>query len=66
MVITCAEEVRGLEFDYVAVPTLAPSDWPDTDRGRRALNVAVTRATHQLWLAALEPGGPLFPLPDSR
>jgi len=66
IVISCASEVRGLEFDTVVVPDLDTKDWPDTPASRRALNVAVTRATHQLWLAVLEPGSALLGLPDQR
>ena len=66
VLVTCAAEVRGLEFDVVVVPDLGGGDWPDTPAGRRALNVAVTRATWQLWLAVLEPGSALLQLPDAR
>lgn len=66
--VTCVQEAKGLEFDYVVVPDAGPETYPDTPAGRRALYVAVTRAIHQTALATV--GGwskivaPLLPAAD--
>jgi hypothetical protein len=49
--VTCVEEVKGLEFDYVVVPDAGALVYPDTAESRRALYVAATRAIRQLLLA---------------
>ncbi len=54
--VTDVASVKGLEFDYVVVPDASLRAYPDTDEARRRLHVAVTRAAHQLWIAA--PGTP--------
>ncbi|HET8539605.1 MAG TPA: ATP-binding domain-containing protein [Anaeromyxobacter sp.] len=54
--VTDVSSVKGLEFDYVVVPDASLRAYPDTDEARRRLHVAVTRAAHQLWIAA--PGTP--------
>jgi hypothetical protein len=54
--VTDVASVKGLEFDYVVVPDASVRVYPDTDESRRRLHVAVTRAAHQLWIAA--PGTP--------
>jgi len=54
--ITDVAAVKGLEFDYVVIPDASIRAYPDTDESRRRLHVAVTRAAHQLWIAA--PGTP--------
>jgi hypothetical protein len=54
--VTDVASVKGLEFDYVIVPDASARAYPDTDEARRRLHVAVTRAAHQLWIAA--PGTP--------
>jgi DNA helicase IV len=54
--LTDVASVKGLEFDYVIVPDASARAYPDTDDARRRLHVAVTRAAHQLWIAA--PGTP--------
>lgn len=54
--VTDVDSVKGLEWDYVVVPDASAVNWPGTDEGRRKLHVAVTRASHQLWL--LSPGTP--------
>ena len=56
MDVTDVASVKGLEFDYVVVPDASARAYPDTDDARRRLHVAVTRAAHQLWIAA--PGTP--------
>jgi hypothetical protein len=54
--VTDVASVKGLEFDYVIVPDASLRAYPDADEARRRLHVAVTRAAHQLWIAA--PGTP--------
>jgi DNA helicase IV len=48
--VTCVDEVKGLEFDYVIVPDATAANYPDTGEARRALYVAATRALSRLWL----------------
>jgi DNA helicase II / ATP-dependent DNA helicase PcrA len=54
--VTDVAAVKGLEFDYVVIPDASVRAYPETDEARRRLHVAVTRAAHQLWIAA--PGTP--------
>jgi DNA helicase II / ATP-dependent DNA helicase PcrA len=54
--VTDVEAVKGLEFDYVVIPDASLRAYPDSEDARRRLHVAVTRAAHQLWIAA--PGTP--------
>ena len=54
--LTDVASVKGLEFDYVVVPDASARAYPDDPEARRRLHVAVTRAAHQLWIAA--PGTP--------
>jgi DNA helicase IV len=60
LTVTCVQEVKGLEFDYVLVPDASASTYPDTRESRRALYVAVTRATHRLGLASAGAWSPLL------
>ena len=48
--VTHVDAVKGLEWDYVVVPDATEASWPESDEGRRRFHVAVTRASHQLWL----------------
>jgi DNA helicase IV len=57
--VTDVDNAKGLEFDYVIVPDATAAAYPVTDDARRRLHVAVTRASHQLWLVAGGPGTPL-------
>ena len=57
--VTDVESVKGLEFDYVVVPDASAATYPDTDEARRRLHVAVTRASHQLWIATVGSPSPL-------
>jgi DNA helicase IV len=50
--VTEVEDAKGLEFDYVIIPDATVSAYPTTDDARRRLHVAITRASHQLWIAA--------------
>jgi hypothetical protein len=55
LVVTSVAEVKGLEFDAVIVPDAAGAAFTSTPEARRALYVAVTRATHLLVLTKIEP-----------
>lgn len=60
LAVTSVPEVKGLEFDYVIVPDAAHTTYTPTADARRALYVAVTRATHRLALAAAGDFSPLL------
>jgi DNA helicase-2/ATP-dependent DNA helicase PcrA len=60
--VTEVEDAKGLEFDYVIIPDATASAYPMTDDARRRLHVAITRASHQLWIAA--GGAPCRLLPE--
>jgi len=51
--VTCVQEAKGLEFDYVIVPDATAGVYPDTPAARRALYVAITRASFQLVLSSV-------------
>jgi DNA helicase II / ATP-dependent DNA helicase PcrA len=53
--VTCVQQAKGLEFDYVVVPDASASIYPETPQARRALYVATTRASHQLILSSVGP-----------
>ncbi len=57
--VTDVANVKGLEFDYVVVPDATASAYPLDDDHRRALHVAVTRASHQLWVASAGTPSPI-------
>lgn len=59
--IAAVRDVKGLEFDHVFVPDATAADYPDSPADRRALYVAVTRATHTLTLATGAEWSPLLP-----
>ncbi|MDR0965509.1 MAG: ATP-binding domain-containing protein [Myxococcales bacterium] len=59
--ITDVSAVKGLEFDYVVVPDASAPCYPKTDEARRLLHVAVSRASHQLWIASAGTPSPLLP-----
>ena len=58
--VTDVASVKGLEFDYVVVPDAGVRAYPDEPEARRRLHVAVTRAAHQLWIAAIGTPSPLL------
>ncbi|MFN7135825.1 MAG: ATP-binding domain-containing protein, partial [Myxococcales bacterium] len=58
--LTAVEEVKGLEFDDVIVADADARSWPDEPGSRRALYVALTRATRRLVLAAERGFSPLL------
>lgn len=57
--VTDVSQVKGLEFDVVLVPDASAAAYPDTPHARRRLHVALTRASHALWVMAV---GGLTPL----
>lgn len=57
--VTDVDNCKGLEFDYVVVPDATEDAYPANDFARRRLHVAVTRASHQLWVVS---GGAVSPL----
>jgi len=59
--VTCLDEIRGLEFDVMVVPDVDPVAYPGTRLGRRSLYVAMTRASHFLWLTTTAGWSPLLP-----
>lgn len=59
--VTDVDSVKGLEWDYVIIPDANAAHWPGTDEGRRRLHVAVTRASHQLWVICPGTPSPLLP-----
>lgn len=52
-IITTVSHLRGLEVERIAVPDLCGTRWPATASGRRALYVALTRASRAAWAGAL-------------
>jgi DNA helicase IV len=57
--VTDVDGAKGLEWDYVVVPDATAADYPATDEARRRLHVAVTRASHQLWIVSSGRRSPL-------
>lgn len=58
--VTCVQEVKGLEFDHVLVPDADAGAYPDAEDSRRALYVALTRASHQLALTTAATWSPVL------
>lgn len=61
--VTDVESIKGLEFDYVILPDATARAWPQTDEARRKLHVAITRASHQLWVISSGVRSRLLPAP---
>lgn len=59
--VTDVDNVKGLEFDYVIVPDASAGAYPMNNDARRRLHVAVTRASHQLWVCSGGVRSPLLP-----
>ncbi len=59
--VTDADEVKGLEWDYVVLPDVTARGYPVDDESRRRLHVAVTRAAHQLWVLSYDLRSRLLP-----
>jgi len=55
-----ADQVKGLEFDYVIIIESSAQFYPDTEHHRRLLHVAATRAVHQLWLTCVGTTSPII------
>jgi hypothetical protein len=60
IVVTCVQEIKGLEFDVVVLPDVASTTWPSTSDSRRGLYTAMTRASHRLVLAWAGSKSPLL------
>lgn len=60
VVVTCVQEIKGLEFDVVVLPDAAASTWGLTQDARRGLYTAMTRASHRLVLAWAGAKSPLL------
>jgi DNA helicase II / ATP-dependent DNA helicase PcrA len=60
--VTDVRQVKGLEFDYVIIVEADTYTFPETDEARHLLHIAMTRAAHQLWLAAAGEPSRLLPL----
>ena len=60
VVVTCVQEIKGLEFDVVVLPDAAASTWGQTQDARRGLYTAMTRASHRLVLAWAGAKSPLL------
>lgn len=60
VVVTCVQEIKGLEFDIVIIPDATNTTWPATADSRRGLYTAITRASHRLVLAFTPPASPLL------
>jgi DNA helicase-2/ATP-dependent DNA helicase PcrA len=58
--ITCVQIIKGLEFNVVVIPDADARTYPDDPAARRALYVAMTRATDRCWLATAGPWSPLL------
>jgi hypothetical protein len=59
--VTDVANAKGLEWDYVVVPDASARAYPRGDEARRRLHVAVTRASHQLWIVSTGRRSPLLP-----
>ena len=59
--VTDVDNAKGLEWDYVVVPDASAEAYPLTDDARRRLHVAVTRASHQLWVVSARTASGLLP-----
>jgi DNA helicase IV len=57
--VTDVENVKGLEFDYVILPDVTARAYPTNEEARRRLHVAITRASHQLWVVSSGVRSPL-------
>ncbi|MFT3776362.1 MAG: ATP-binding domain-containing protein [Minicystis sp.] len=58
--VTDVDNCKGLEFDYVVVPDATMEAYPATSDARRRLHVAITRASHQLWVMSSGLRSPLI------
>lgn len=58
--VSCVQEVKGLEFDHVVVPDCDLGAYPEGAEARRALYVAMTRASYQLVLGSVATWSPIL------
>ena len=58
--VASVHDVKGLEFDHVVVPDANAVTYPDAPDARRALYVAVTRASVQVAVGAIGTASPLL------
>jgi len=58
--VTIVDELRGRELPDILLPDLSPDGWPADEAGRRALYVALTRATRSVWCGTVGPWSPLL------
>lgn len=61
--VSAVPEVKGLEFDHIVLPDADAQTYPAVAEARRALYVALTRATHTLTLSTSGLWSPLLPSP---
>jgi DNA helicase II / ATP-dependent DNA helicase PcrA len=54
------DSAKGLEFDYVILPDVSATTYPDDEESRRRLHVGVTRAAHQLWIVEVGSKSPIL------
>jgi DNA helicase-2/ATP-dependent DNA helicase PcrA len=59
--VTDVRQVKGLEFDYVVMLDVNAQSYGTDDESRHLFHIAVTRATHQLWLLVTGRPSPLVP-----
>jgi DNA helicase-2/ATP-dependent DNA helicase PcrA len=64
--LTTADQVKGLEFDYVIIPDAGALFYRDRPEDRRLLHVAATRAIHQLWVMTVGKPSPLLPAQEEN
>jgi len=59
--VTDVTQVKGLEFDYVILVEVTSDSYPDSREARHLLHIALTRASHQLWIVACAEPSRLLP-----
>ncbi len=59
--ITEIRQVKGLEFDYVALMDVDVINYPPNSYHRYLLHIGATRAAHQLWLLNYRLKSPILP-----
>ncbi len=59
--VTDVTQVKGLEFDYVILVEVTSDSYPESREARHLLHIALTRASHQLWIVASAEPSRLLP-----
>jgi DNA helicase-2/ATP-dependent DNA helicase PcrA len=59
--VTDVAQVKGLEFDYVVLLDVTPSNYPNAVEARHLLHIGATRAAHQLWILVVGEPSALLP-----